>query len=133
VLLCGVILGFCLGVALTGFPAAPPIEVIAVGAVGGIVLSMTAGALAGVIAAMATPRHAIVFTIASSALAAATSSATIVVRQWLRGRWRTGVIDGRMFFVAAVLLILIAAAGLSAAIVVTLTREAARRRRARES
>jgi hypothetical protein len=127
------VVGFLLGVGITGFSYGvhdatdfPGIElesglppVIASGQRLGIIYAMGTGIIVGVASAMASRSHPLLATLTASFVAAASSTATIVLWQWHRGRWALGTIDGRMFAVAAALVVLICLAGVLAALAVS--------------
>jgi hypothetical protein len=126
------IAGFLLGIGITGFSyrvhdatdlagveltsGLPP--VIASGRRLGMIYAEGTGFILGVASAMAVRSHPLLATLAASFVAAACSSATIVLWQWHRGRWAVGIIDGRMLVVAETLVILICSAGMLAALAV---------------
>jgi hypothetical protein len=135
-----VVAGFLLGVGISGFSYGvhdatdlPGIElesglppVIASGQRLGIVYALGTGIIVGAARAIAVRSHPLLATLAASFLAAASSTATIVLWQWHRGRWAFGTIDGVMFAVVPALIVLIGSAALVAALVVSLCHRRAR-------
>jgi hypothetical protein len=125
--------GFLLGVGISGFSHGvldatdlPGIElesglppVIASGQLLGVIYAVGTGIIVGSASAMAARSHPLQTTLAASFVAAASSTATIVLWQWHRGRWAVGTIDGMMFAVAAALVVLICSAGVLAALAVS--------------
>jgi hypothetical protein len=95
----------------------PP--VIASGQLLGMIYAMGTGIIVGMVSAMAARSHPLLTTLAASFFTAASSTATIVLWQWHRGRWAVGTIDGMMFTVAAALVVLICSAGVLAALAVS--------------
>jgi hypothetical protein len=124
-----VVVGFLLGVGITGLSynvrdatdlpggeresGLPP--VIASGRLLGMIYALGTGIIVGVIGAMAVRSHPVLATLSASLVAAASSTATIVLFQWLRGRWPVGSFDGRMMVFVAALVVLICPAGMLAA------------------
>jgi hypothetical protein len=127
-----VIIGFLLGVGITGFSYGvhdatdvPGIElesglppVIASGQLLGIIYAVGTGIIVGLAGATAPRTHPLLATLGAGCVAAASSTATIVLWQWHCGRWAVGTIDGKIF-AAAALVSLVCFAGVLAALAVS--------------
>jgi hypothetical protein len=130
----GIIVGFLLGIAITGLRAGTPPEsfgdpeynkvpVIRVNKPTGTILALGAGIMIGSAATLAThPRRA---ALAAGTVVSASSVATILLLQWQRGRWPIGTMDGRMFVVAGALLLFVCGAAVIAASTISFRRRPA--------
>jgi hypothetical protein len=109
-----------LALSMHGYP-----PVIAAGQVLGAIEAVAAGIGIGLAGAVLVRAHPLWASLLGGIVAAACTSAAIVLLQWQRGRWPVGTVNGRTLFFAGALAILVCSAAWLTAVAATVCRRRA--------